>query len=240
MSTTITWPDIAIRLALTILAGGLIGVNRGEHGHPAGLRTTLLVCLAASLSMIQVNLLLATGDRHGDSFIMMDLMRLPLGILSGMGFIGGGVILKRENLVVGVTTAATLWFVTVMGLCFGGGQLALGSIAFLLGMIVLWFLKSVELRLPSVRRGALRISIDREGPSESEVKRIILADGLEILSIGVFFDQAEQRRDLVCELRWRVLPTATGEPAFLQTLEKLAGIRSFRWSPQGLRASLEE
>ena len=82
-------------------------------------------------------------------------MRLPLGILSGMGFIGGGVILKRENLVLGVTTAATLWFVTVLGLCFGGGQLALGSIALVIGFIVLRFLKTIELKIKTVRRGTL-------------------------------------------------------------------------------------
>jgi putative Mg2+ transporter-C (MgtC) family protein len=57
---------------------------------------------------------------------MNDLMRLPLGILIGVGFIGGGAILRRDDIVVGVTTAATLWLVTVIGLCLGGGQLALG------------------------------------------------------------------------------------------------------------------
>ena len=136
MPIVVTWPDITLRLTLAIVAGGLIGLNRGEHGHPAGLRTTLLVCLAACLSMIQTNILIASAGRPADSFVMMDVMRLPLGILSGMGFIGGGVILKRENLVLGVTTAATLWFVTVLGLCFGGGQIALGIVASLIGMIV--------------------------------------------------------------------------------------------------------
>src|SRR6202789_1117700 len=126
MPLTLTWHDIALRLALSLAAGALIGLDRGEHGRPAGLRTTLLVCLAAAVAMIQTNLLLATRGRASDSFIMMDLMRLPLGILTGMGFIGGGAILRRDGLVVGVTTAATLWFVTVIGLCFGGGQIGLG------------------------------------------------------------------------------------------------------------------
>jgi putative Mg2+ transporter-C (MgtC) family protein len=234
MSTTITWADIAIRLALTCLAGALIGLNRGEHGHPAGLRTTMLVCLAASLSMIQANLLLATAGRQSDSFIMMDLMRLPLGILSGMGFIGGGVILKRGNLVMGVTTAATLWFVTVMGLCFGGGQLGLGLFALAIGIIILWVLKSVELRLPGVRRGVLTVSIRRDGPSESVVKELIASDGVEIRSIGLVFDTLEQKRELVCEIRWRVEPRFSGEPAFLRKLETLAGILTFKWCPHGL------
>jgi putative Mg2+ transporter-C (MgtC) family protein len=108
MPLTLTWQDIAIRLALSVVAGGLIGLDRGEHGRPAGLRTTLLVCLSAAIAMIQTNLLLDTTGKTGDSFVTLDLMRLPLGILTGMGFIGGGAILRRDGFVLGVTTAATL------------------------------------------------------------------------------------------------------------------------------------
>ena len=121
MPTTVEWSDIALRLVLTILAGGLIGFNREEHGRAAGLCTMILVCLAASVSMIMVNRMLPMAGRDEHSFVMLDLMRLPLGILSGMGFIGAGAILRRGSAVVGVTTAATLWFVTMMGLCFRRG-----------------------------------------------------------------------------------------------------------------------
>ncbi len=100
----------------------MLGLNRTERGMTAGLRTTILVSLAAAVSMIQVNLLLVTLGKTSDSFSVLDLMRLPLGVLTGMGFIGGGAILKRGNRVSGVTTAATLWVATVLGLCFGGGQ----------------------------------------------------------------------------------------------------------------------
>ena len=144
-----------MRLALTVLAGTLIGINRTERGRPAGLRTTLLVCLAASVAMIQANLLMATAGKTGDSFITLDLMRLPLGILSGMGFIGAGAIVRRDNLVLGITTAATLWFVTVIGLCFGGGQLRLGLAALALGLAVLWGLKWFEQRTRWDRRAEL-------------------------------------------------------------------------------------
>src|SRR5580700_6614851 len=147
MPVTLDWEQVVLRLALTVGAGLIIGFNRGEHGRPAGLRTTLLVCLAASISMIQANLLMNSVGKAQDSFIVLDLMRLPLGILSGMGFIGAGAILRRGNLVRGVTTAATLWFTTVMGLCFGGGQLGLGVAALFLGFMVLWALKWVEARL---------------------------------------------------------------------------------------------
>src|SRR5215475_4281882 len=129
MPAHIGWHEIALRLVLTVIAGLLIGYNRTEHGKAAGLRTTLLVCLAASFAMIQVNLLLPTAGRAPDSFVTNDLMRLPLGILTGVGFIGAGAILRRRDVVTGVTTAATIWYVTVIGLCFGGGQILLGWLA---------------------------------------------------------------------------------------------------------------
>jgi putative Mg2+ transporter-C (MgtC) family protein len=238
MSTTITWTEIALRLFLTILAGTLIGINRGEHGRPAGLRTTLLVCLAASLAMIQTNLLLGTVGRKPDSFVTLDLMRLPLGILSGMGFIGGGVILKRDNLVMGVTTAATLWFVTVLGLCFGGGQIVLGLTALAIGMIVLSVLKWLEVWIPHDRQGTLNLTRGPDGPTDDDVFSIIRSAGFRVLSVGVTVDAAEKRREYTCELRWRAALTETGEPAFLRALEQRPGVLRLRWKPQGLAAGL--
>lgn len=93
-----TWADIAIRLALTMLAGGVIGFNRGTRGHAAGFRTTILVGLAASVAMIQANILLSESGKTPQSFAVMDLMRLPLGVLTAVGFIGGGAILRKGDL----------------------------------------------------------------------------------------------------------------------------------------------
>lgn len=135
-----TWADIAVRLALTMLAGAVIGFNRGSRGHAAGFRTTILVGLAASIAMIQANILLSASGKTTQSFAVMDLMRLPLGILTGVGFIGGGAILRKGDLVTGVTTAATLWLVTVTGLCLGGGQLLLGMATTALAVLTLWTL----------------------------------------------------------------------------------------------------
>lgn len=164
MPTNIGWTDIAIRLALSIIAGMVIGYNRTEHGKAAGLRTTLLVCLAASVAMIQVNLLLPTAGRSADSFVMNDLMRFPLGILTGVGFIGAGAIIRRDDIIVGVTTAATLWYVTVIGLCLGGGQIWLGIAATAIGLIALWALNFVELRLRRESRARLYIELEDASP----------------------------------------------------------------------------
>ena len=82
MAPEIVWQQIALRLALTLIAGGLLGVERSKTGHFAGLRTTLLVTLAASIAMIQMNLLMESNGKTQASFAVMDLMRLPLGILT--------------------------------------------------------------------------------------------------------------------------------------------------------------
>jgi putative Mg2+ transporter-C (MgtC) family protein len=167
------WQDICIRLALTMIAGAIIGFNRGARGHAAGFRTTILVGLAASVAMIQANLLLTLDGKTPASFAEMDLMRLPLGILTGVGFIGGGAILKRGDLVKGITTAATLWMMTVIGLCFGGDQLGLGIAATLLAVTTLWVLKWVDMHIPREHRAMLMIVADAGGSPISDVPGLV-------------------------------------------------------------------
>jgi len=152
-----TWPDIVLRIVLTMLAGVVIGFNREERGRAAGFRTTILVGLAASVAMIQTNILLPVSGKTPSSFAVLDLMRLPLGILTGVGFIGGGAILKKGRLVTGVTTAATLWVTTVVGLCIGGGQIVLGMAATLLTVATLWALKWVDWSIPRWRTALMSV-----------------------------------------------------------------------------------
>jgi putative Mg2+ transporter-C (MgtC) family protein len=152
-----SWQDIALRLALTLIASGFVGIDRGVRGHVAGLRTTMLVALAAALAMIQANILLSVAGKTPASFGEMDLMRLPLGILTGVGFIGGGTILRRGEFVTGVTTAATLWVVTVIGLCIGGGQIDLGIGGTILTVFTLSALRRLDGQIPREQRALLVI-----------------------------------------------------------------------------------
>jgi hypothetical protein len=105
----LSWPDILLRLACAFIAGALIGLDRGEHAHPAGLRTTILIAVAAAVAMVEANWLIVHMPDTHVSIVRLDMMRLPLGILSGVGFIGAGAILRRGEIVRGVTTAATIW-----------------------------------------------------------------------------------------------------------------------------------
>ena len=137
--------------------------------------------------MIQTNLLLVTVGRAANSFVMLDLMRLPLGILTGMGFIGGGAILRRDNLIFGVTTAATLWFVTVIGLCFGGGQISLGIGAFVLGMLVLSGLRWFDYRMKQEQHGILSLTTEPGRPTEEEIRATVRKAGYRISIASVAY-----------------------------------------------------
>ena len=234
MPLHLTWSDIAIRLLCTVVAGVVIGFDRGEHGRPAGLRTTMLVALAACLAMIQVNALLAMAGRAANSFVTLDLMRLPLGILSGMGFIGAGVILRRDNLIIGVTTAATLWFVTVVGLLFGGGQIGLGCAGLVIGAVVLSGFRYVERRMKRQREGTLTIVSHASGPTEQEMRAGLLAEGYRLHSFAIAYSVAKETQKLTCRVRWRSSATDTGMPEFVRSLAARTGVAKIAWSPDAL------
>ena len=229
MFPSLQWPDVALRLGLTVLVGLLIGYNRGEHGKAAGMRTILLVCLAASVAMIQVNILLPTAGRASDSFIMNDLMRLPLGILTGVGFIGAGAILRRGDIVVGVTTAATLWLVTVIGLCIGGGQIALGLAATALGLFALRVLKWIERNLRQEHRAQFSVELEENAPSEVDIRRRLAEAGLLIEGGSISWNGIRKHRTLVFAIREVRRESDTETPAIFDELAREAGVVSLRW-----------
>jgi putative Mg2+ transporter-C (MgtC) family protein len=168
VQTTLGWGEILLRLILAAMVGRILGYNRTERGHPAGLRTMLLVAVAAALAMIEANLLLASTQGDWNQVFRLEVMRLPLGILSGIGFIGAGTILRRGNLIRGLTTAATIWFVTVIGLCLGGGQLGLGLAGAAVGFVTLSMLGSQEGFMHPDLRGSLRVLIATGGPADDD------------------------------------------------------------------------
>jgi len=201
MNTLFTWHDILIRLLLTIVAAGAIGFDRDQRGRPAGLRTNLLVALAACIAMMQANALMISQGKTADSFVVMDTMRLPLGILSGIGFIGAGAIIKRGEMITGVTTAATLWFVTVVGLCFGGGQIVLGLWAFAIGFAILVGLKRFETLMPQRHHGTLRVAVFEGELDSMDVERLLAEAGVSAHAPSI---ELNEEREGIKTLGWKI------------------------------------
>ncbi|HVX60997.1 MAG TPA: MgtC/SapB family protein [Pirellulales bacterium] len=230
MNVDLSWQEIAWRLLWTVLAGGMIGFNREERGHAAGLRTAILVSLAASIAMIQANLLLDARGKAPESFASMDVLRLPLGILSGMGFIGGGAILRHGKRVTGITTAATLWFLTIMGLCFGGGQIVLGLAALGLAMFVLCALKWIDRVMVAERRSRLSLVVAADGPTQEELRERLTAAGFAIASCRAAYLENQTRR-LRFAIRWRAKASDTGVPPVVSELAHRPGMLQVWWHP---------
>ena len=229
MPVTLTPLDVGLRIVLTLLAGLAIGFDRSAEGHPAGVKTTTLVALAACLAMLQANWLMPTAGKAPNSFVVLDLMRLPLGILTGVGFIGGGAILRRGNSVVGLTTAATLWFVTVVGLCFGGGQLALGIIGSLLGIGILRLLKALEQRLIEERPAELTIKWRADGFDLDAALAAIASAGLRLGKFDLKHDGAARTDELRCIVRRRSSPQDHSVPSGLEELSQRSEVLAWEW-----------
>jgi len=234
MPQTLTIADIALRLALAVAAGFLIGFNRSAHEHPAGLRTTLLVCVAAAVAMIQANILLVATQNQEGHTITLDLMRLPLGILTGVGFIGGGAILRRDGLVQGVTTAATLWLVTVIGLCFGGGQNGLGAAATAIGFLTLWALKWAEPLMLRSRHGTLTVETSAGGPDAVAIESLVRTVGFAIDMRT--FSKKPQDGSSSCRLRLHyVLSRKRDRPReLLDEMLRVPGVSRAEWDDSNL------
>jgi putative Mg2+ transporter-C (MgtC) family protein len=203
MPLHVTWQDIALRLFLTMIARAIIGFNRDVRGHAAGLRTTMLVALAASVAMIQTSFLLSLGGKTSGSFAVMDLMRLPLGILTGVGFIGGGAILRRGDLVTGVTTAPTLWVVTVIGLCLGGGQIGLGLAATVLTLLTVWALKWLDIWIPRENRALLAVKIELGSSSVKDLLDVLTQAGYRAKFQRQSRSDDAQQAELAFEVSWK-------------------------------------
>lgn len=141
---------IFLKLLLAALAGGIIGFEREKHGRPAGLRTHLLVSAGSCLMMIiSEAFFLKYGGLPGTGVVRLDPGRVAAQIVTGIGFLGAGVIIKEGFNVRGLTTAACLWLVAGIGMAFGIGMLSAGGIATFLALFSLLILKKVE---PKIRK----------------------------------------------------------------------------------------
>ncbi|WP_373228868.1 MgtC/SapB family protein [Cohnella sp.] len=134
--------ELTIRLVLAIILGGLIGLERELGGHSAGFRTHILVCLGSASIMI---LSMYGFSQYADEpNVRIDPARLAAQVISGIGFLGAGTILRTGMTISGLTTAASLWVVAAIGLSTGAGFYYGASISALLVVISLFFLNKVE------------------------------------------------------------------------------------------------
>ena len=136
--------EMIFRLAFGAALGGAIGFERDRHGRRAGLRTHLLVALASATFMVVSAHFYFFQHYEGAAGVTVDPSRIAASVVSGIGFLAGGAILKTGLNVQGLTTAAGLWLVAAIGLCAGAGMYAEALAVTIMGLSALWLLRYFE------------------------------------------------------------------------------------------------
>jgi putative Mg2+ transporter-C (MgtC) family protein len=130
--------EITLKLLLSILFGGAVGLERETSRKPAGLRTNILICASSTMMMALSQLQIGGKDLSGEA------MRMAAGVITGVGFLGAGAIIQSRGAVHGLTTASTIWAVAGMGLILGAGYYLLAAIFTAVIVITLIVLRKVE------------------------------------------------------------------------------------------------
>ncbi|MDD2557072.1 MAG: MgtC/SapB family protein [Desulfuromonadaceae bacterium] len=184
-----------VKMLLAFFAGGLIGVEREKHGRPAGLRTHVLVSTGACLMMIvSESIFIRYGHLSATGIARIDPGRIGAQIVTGIGFLGAGVILKEGINVRGLTTAACLWYVAGVGMAFGFGLVGIGICSTALAFLALFGLKYFD---PVFRKDRfLRLSVvcAAEVDIFEDLKTIFQRYALRTTNVEQELDLENQRR----------------------------------------------
>lgn len=209
--------EIALRLIISALLGMVIGYERERKDQPAGLRTHMVLAIGSALAMtVSINLSL---EYHSNA----DPARLAAQVVSGVGFLGAGAILRHGISIKGLTTAASLWTVAMIGLAVGAGYTIAGVSATLLVMLALTVLNIVEKRLlPTYNAVHVRVEAsDREGVMD-EVESVLRRSEKRAVTFGLEKNLANELVVVEAEVRlWRTDSSNT-------LLKELAGIQGVR------------
>lgn len=218
--------DILVRLSAAAAFGSVIGFERDVHGRSAGLRTHLLVCVGSSLFML---VSLATSNLLEGASIRVDPGRIAAQIVTGIGFLGAGVVLKQGASVRGLTTAACLWVTAALGMAAGAGMYWVAGFVTVLTVASLVGLNAFErsFRHDTYRQLTLRTTVDADVGRLLEAVR---STGVTVLACDI--DRDYRTESLTARIDIRIFHRGTTDPVAQEVLEALqgSGIRLDRFS----------
>jgi len=216
--------ELLLRPLLALVAGGLVGLERSFHGRAAGLRTYALVSFASALLVGVAQYLDPAPDAANTN-----AARVIQGIVTGIGFLGAGVIVKEGFTVRGLTTAASIWVVSAIGVAFGAGFVLAGTVAVGLTLGALSLLRVVEDRLPVQLYVHCRVAFRRhELHDEASVRSFLKQHGFVITELSYRLDGKADvfEYDIVM---WSLDPDAM--PSLSRALLQDVAVSEFTISP---------
>lgn len=219
--------DLIVRLLLAGVLGGFVGYERERHNRPAGLRTHILVCLGSSLVMI-----VSVAGFGGGMGATGDQARIAAQVVSGIGFLGAGTIMRQGSAVRGLTTAASLWVVAAIGLATGIGLYVAAVVTTILVLLSLYLLSGVEEYLARGRcKKSLWIrAVDQPGLL-GRVGTVLGNHGVSIINVTLSesnFMETYKAETIVIELLVNI-PTGFNSHNLMQQLLRVPGMLEVSW-----------
>lgn len=218
-----------VHLFGALLAGGLIGLERSYHGRPAGFRTHTLVCMASSLLMLltvyQVELLPALPIE----IMRIDPTRMAQGIMTGIGFLGAGVIMKEKLTIRGLTTAASIWMTASIGILIGIGFYFAAGVATVLTLGALSLFRWIELVIPTLYYARLEVrTLNKDQVSLEEIQDVIRQHGCSLANPGYSMEEGGKYFSYEMTVRTR---NRDNYKRLAQSLTKMKKIPGFQIRP---------
>ena len=211
------------RIATGAALGGVIGFERDIHGRQVGLRTHLIVAMTSATFMVISNHFVSF--QNYDSHVEADVSRIAAAVVSGIGFLAGGAILKTGVTLQGVTTAAGLWLVTAIGLACGGGMWIEALAVTFMGLLALTVFRLFEDKNDALVRREVTLVVADAPERLSTMMNVIDAWGAEVSD----FDYQKNVTEQLVTVRFKAnIPRSIGVPQFVTRLEKEEGIREVR------------
>lgn len=216
--------EMIIRIAAGALLGGVIGFERDLHGRHVGLRTHLIVSMASATFMVlSAHFAFYQGYGEGGPFhVEVDASRIAASVVSGIGFLAGGAILRTGGTVQGLTTAAGLWLVTAIGLCAGAGMYIESGAVTLMGVIALTTLRKFEDKNDQLIRRHITLSMEDAEDAVGRIFDLFSKRGVKVSDFD--YEKRVDQRTLAVHFEAKI-PVSLGVPGFIREIEGLRGVR---------------
>ena len=223
--------EISFRLLIALAFGGLVGLERSYHGRPAGFRTHTLVCVASAALMLVTVYESQWFSARGMSRVSIDPTRMAQGIMTGIGFLGAGVIMKEGITVRGLTTSASIWITAAIGILVGIGFYFPAGITTAIVLSVLSAFRWLENMIPSQQYAHFTIKFHRDSAMpEPELRKLL--DGLSFSVANLNYRLVDDGKHFEYRMMMR-----TADPHNVrhlsEVLVKTPSVLEFRISPTG-------
>ncbi|BAS27595.1 MgtC/SapB family protein [Limnochorda pilosa] len=209
--------ELMVRLGLAAVLGGLVGLERESHGRPAGFRTHLLVALGSALVML---VSVYPFERFRGLGFSVDPTRIAAQVVSGIGFLGAGTILREGANVRGLTTAASLWVVAGIGLAVGSGYYLGALLTTALVVIALFWLNRLEFRFIRTDHAVVAVRILDSPGRLAAVSGVMARHGLNIRGVEIEQEDDQHARLILTVHNHGRVPRLE----LLEELQRLEGV----------------